>query len=188
MGPLRPAEAGNLYFLWRSQFLTLQNQKLQLMFFSFFNYAHSLLEGQHRTEVLWYWETETNESSLEDTETSRQRKGKSHVAVKFFSKGTVNRNIRRYLIRQCTDRSCSRSPSCRPCQGQSPACWCLLSEPPLWTASYNPNLIDLLEDREKDTKEVRWEGYSHHWVYDSKPQKHRNMQRDAWKIYCTQIN
>lgn len=56
---------------------------------------------------------------------------------------------------QSTDGSCSRSPSCRLCQGRSPAHWGLLSGPPLWTVSYNPNPTDLLEDREKDTEEIR---------------------------------
>ncbi len=39
-----------------------------------------------------------NESSLEETERSRQRKGKSHVAARLpssnFFEGTVDRNIR----------------------------------------------------------------------------------------------
>lgn len=56
---------------------------------------------------------------------------------------------------QSTDGSCSRSPSCRLCQGRSSAHWGLLSGPPLWTVSYNPNPIDLLEDRKKATEEIR---------------------------------
>lgn len=52
-----------------------------------------------------------------------------------------------YQIRHATDRNYSRSPSCRLCQGQSPGHWGLLSEPPLWTVSCNPNLTDLLQNR-----------------------------------------
>lgn len=57
-------------------------------------------------------------------------------------------------IRETTDRSCSRSPSCRPCRGQCPGHWGLLSELPLWTASYSPNLTDPLEN-ESDRERTR---------------------------------
>ena len=90
--PPCPAAGGSLYFLWRSPSLTLETQILQFKISLF--YAHSLkkaekskksIEGQHTTEMLWCCKTKMNESSLEETERSRQMKGNSHVAVKLPS-------------------------------------------------------------------------------------------------------
>lgn len=103
--------------------------------------------------------------------------------VLIFLEGTVDRNIRWYEIRQTTDRSCSRSPSCHLCQGQSPGWWGRLFEPLLWTVSYNPNLTDLLEDREIRTQMKLDDGDTME-VSDMKPQDHRNTQHNAWKIYA----
>lgn len=44
-----------------------------------------------------------------------------------------------------TDESCSRL-----CQRRGPGRCCLPGEPPLWKASYNPDLTDLLQRREKE--------------------------------------
>lgn len=47
-------------------------------------------------------------------------------------------------MRGSTDGSCSRSPSCRLCPGWTPEVQALLSGPPLWKVSCNPDLTDLL--------------------------------------------
>lgn len=124
-----------------------RNQKLQLMraaAYLRYNTGAKCFDCEKQKRMNHLWRTE---------KTSRQRKGKPREAAELcqvlFQKGTVNRGTARYGIRRCTDRSCSRSPSCRPCRGRSPAYWGLLSEPPLWTASYNPDLTGLLEDREE---------------------------------------
>lgn len=107
-----------------------------------------------RLEFPWCSENEIKESSLEGKKDLSRGRGRipdgCHVA-KFLKM--------RDGIRQNTDGSCSRSPSCRLCPGRTPGLRALLSEPPLWKVSCNPGLTDLLQEPQTGLDEEQ----SHSW-------------------------
>lgn len=74
-------------------------------------------------------------------------------------------------MRGSTDGSCSRSPSCRLCPGWTPEVRALLSGPPLWKVSCNPDLTDLLRGKQTELRQRA----NSQLQTDNKPQQHRKM-------------
>lgn len=122
------------------------------------------LNFKARLELLWSCENGIKESSPEERE--HLSKGSGRIpdgcdAAKFLK---IRNGIRRN-----TDGSCSRSPSCRLCPGWTPEVRALLSGPPLWKVSCNPDLTGLL--RETDGIKTKREVTAEVWYQTSTTQK-----------------
>lgn len=139
--------------------------------------------------MLWCWETKMNESSLEETERSRQRrKGKSHVAAKlqsdlFFLEETTEWNIRWYQIRVLTGAAVALLLVVFVRDGVRRTG---VSSPDLLFGQWVITQIRLISWRteRKTQKKLDESDPVATEVSDIKPQDHRNMQHNAWKTYA----